>query len=933
MNRRIVSGLSLFVFLLAAIAFGDATTGTIQGHVTTADGGPLPGATVEASGPSVQGIKVTTTDAGGHYALAFLPPGRYEVRISSGGFQPMKKTGVVVSLGQTANYDAILKMTLSEEVSVEAAAPLIDRTSTRLGENLDEKQITSLPTGRSYASVAQNVAGASTDNANGEGAALAIYGSSGSENTYLVDGINTTNAEYGLQGKELNFEFIQEVEVKTGGYEAEYGRSTGGIINVITKSGGNEFHGDAFGYYDNDSLQSNNRHKDEVIGGALLGFTKKDFGLDLGGFLMKDKLWFFAAYDRVDQKRDNAILLTDADGNEIPDQVTAKRKRDLSSAKLTWRLTDSVSAIGTYLGDPSVATGAIVDSWHGLYGDRSTFLGRSDQGGRDYSLRGEAIPSPSWLASVQVSRHEEKNSQSAASSDGEGIQYIDHRADDYATGGFGYVPKKKFTRDFFGAAAQGFFGDHSIKGGFEFQKDEADVTKTFTGGQQVAIFDNPNDPSHPIYQHSYWTTPEATEDNAPISKLVANPKHDNTTVYLQDKWTPSANFTLSAGLRWDRQQIKDYSGATVIDLKKNFAPRVGFVWNPLEGTSSRAYGSYGLYFEEIPMDLVIRSYSFERQAHIYNFDPVGVSRDPGAEAIVGDPSNILGQAWSERSDPNLRGQSLEEIVLGWDQEPMPGLRLGAKFIYRRYKEVIEDFLCDPASGEYCIGNPGRGIMKEIYNENYDDFGYTAPKAQRQYHGYQLDAEKRTETGRYTASYIYSLLKGNYDGEFAPFTNVGPDPNISAAYDYYEFTINNRGWLSNDRRHQLRITGTQELPYGIQIGFSAYYKTGTPLTRMGFDDGYGRYEHFLTTRGAEGRTPDTYEADLHVGYAIPAGPAQINVLLDVFNLFDAQKATSLDQRWDFEQAGNSGNYPGNDRYLKPLLRQDPRSLRLGLRITY
>src|SRR5205814_10264415 len=100
--------------------------------------------------------------------------------------------------------------------------------------------------------------GVSTDasNNNAGQTSITVYGSSGAENSFFIDGVNTTNVEYGGQGKELNFEFIQEVDVKTGGYEAEYGRSTGGIINVITKSGGNEFKGDVFGYLDNDSLQA-----------------------------------------------------------------------------------------------------------------------------------------------------------------------------------------------------------------------------------------------------------------------------------------------------------------------------------------------------------------------------------------------------------------------------------------------------------------------------------------------------------------------------------------------------------------------------------------------------------------------------------------------------------------------------------------------------
>src|SRR6185295_5565261 len=117
---------------------------------------------------------------------------------------------------------------------------------------------------------------------------------------------NTTGLEYGFQGTELNFEFIEAVDVKTGGYQAEFGRATGGIVNVITKSGGNEFHGDIFGYRDDDSLQSSD---DTVVstGGTIEGFTREDYGIGLGGYFLKDKLWFFGAYDRVTNAATNGL--------------------------------------------------------------------------------------------------------------------------------------------------------------------------------------------------------------------------------------------------------------------------------------------------------------------------------------------------------------------------------------------------------------------------------------------------------------------------------------------------------------------------------------------------------------------------------------------------------------------------------------------------
>jgi hypothetical protein len=192
-----------------------------------------------------------------------------------------------------------------------------------------------------------------------------------------------------------------------------------------------------------------------------------------------------------------------------------------------------------------------------------------------------------------------------------------------------------------------------------------------------------------------------------------------------------------------------------------------------------------------------------------------------------------------------------------------------------------------------------------------------------------------------ASYVYSKLEGNYDGEYAPFTNSGADPNISAAYDYYDFFTNgrdlskitNRGPLSNDRRHQFKASGIYFTSWKLSIGASAYWESGTPVTAYGYSDIYGRYEFFLSQRGAEGRTPSIYDADLHLGYPLPAGRIKVNVVLDIFNIFNTQRPVLLDERWGFQEADNSSTMPVNPNYKQPILRTPPTSVRLGLRLSF
>jgi hypothetical protein len=931
----------LLVVLLFAVAAAAAaqTTGSIVGRVTDEGGGVLPGAAVEAKSPALQGSRTAVTDSAGAYRLELLQPGEYTVVFTLQGFATESHEQIAVSLGRDTTLNASLRAALSQTITVTSDAPVVNTTTSTLGSNLDTRAILTLPTARNYAAVVQITPGVASD-ANPENTrqdSVTVYGSTGVENVYYIDGVNTTGAEYGLQGKELNFEFIQAVDVKTGGYEAEFGRSTGGIINVITKSGGNELHGDLFAYHDDNSQQST---AEQVVSaaGTPRGYTREDFGIGLGGFIVKDKLWFFAAYDRVK----NTLNTSLPGGPQEGTVVRSTDDRDLGAAKLTYRFSESQSLIASFFQDPRDDTGAINDASHTLNGEPLTYAGVRSFGGKDYSLRYEGILSASWLLAAQVARHQEQNSVGPATSAGDVVQFRSVDENFFQRGGFGLLQTKDFRRDGAGGSVTRYLTNHEIKFGTEQEKQSADVVRRFSGGQQVDVFSTP---SGPVYSHFYWTTPTATPANAPVSALVASPEHKNTAVYLQDRWTVRPNLTLNAGLRWDRQEIIDASGTKRIDLKKDYAPRLGFVWDPTAGGRSKVFGSYGRYYEQIPMDLVIRSFSFERQARIFNFSRTATTPDAAAEAALGEGSTIFG-GFKEPSDPDLHNQYIREALLGYEREVLPDVALGIKGIYRDYGEVIEDFLCaNPETGEldgtYCIGNPGRGLMRTVYTLDYEH-AFPAPKPKRIFKGVQLDATKRfSKNWQALASYIYSKLDGNFDGLYAPFTNVGPDPNISAAYDYYDFFTNgsdltritNKGPLSNDRRHQFKLSGLYVTPWKLSVGLSAYYRTGTPLTRYGYSDIYGRYEFFLSQRGAEGRTPDNYEADLHLGYPLTLGPATINFLFDVFNLLDVQRAVLLDERWDFQEADNASPTPANPDYGKAVLRTPPRSYRLGVRVSF
>ena len=256
----------------------------------------------------------------------------------------------------------------------------------------------------------------------------------------MVDGINTTNVEFGTQGKRIPQEFIQEFQVKTGGYEAEYGKATGGIINVITKSGGNNFSGDVFAYSEGGILKSGNKHTDDAnlrLKPLLLENRTSEFGFDIGGPIIKDKLWFFAAYDRRTNAQESQVRVPGPDlGLKAPTDST----RDLYAVKLTWRLAENQTLIASVLGDPEKVTGAVKDP----QGPATTWDGVHKIGGTDLSLRYE-LTGRSWFVQLQASQHEEKNSILPTGAGASLIQTVDN-ATQRNSGGFGRYDDKDFSR-------------------------------------------------------------------------------------------------------------------------------------------------------------------------------------------------------------------------------------------------------------------------------------------------------------------------------------------------------------------------------------------------------------------------------------------------------------------------------------------------------
>ena len=708
----------------------------------------------------------------------------------------------------------------TEKVTVTAGAVQVETESNTIGRNMDAKAFQALPTGRNYASIAQLASGVNTDDSDSRQASITVYGSTGLENSFLVDGANTTGVEIGNQGKVLNFEFIQEVEFKSGGYEAEYGGAQGGILNVVTKSGGNQFHGDAFGYINRNALQASNQHLDETTAAGIpIGFSKSDYGADLGGFIVCDRLWFFGAYDRSINTQDTQI--TQGPPEVIGTTTDLSTTGNLYSGKLTWLINSQNTLIGTVFGDPTDDVGAVGP----VIGPPPTYEGTVTVGGTDYGARYQGNLAATFLLTGQFGYHQE-NVSTLPAPGGDQIYTVDNTGDvAVASGGFGgtngdgLFDTKKFTRYDYILAGSYYLGNHDIKAGGGFERVSADVVRSYSGGQNVTILSPyETDPlNRPVYFHTFYAGPTATIDDPSIAPVIATPHNDIWAIYAQDRWSILSNLTLNAGVRWEKQNVHGLNDVSYINVN-HFSPRVGVTWDPWNDGKTKISASYSNFVPIIPLDMNIRSLNGERDGATYNFDPVDLACNPDAQSE--DNQCVIRGKLVDNVDPNLKSPYEDEILFGVERQIGTTWTVGVRGIYRSLRRIIEDS-CVPfdTCDNYGFINPGESKVACLEGECLPVYPFYP--ARRYFKGIELTAQKSiANRWMVYASLLYGTLQGNYDGAFRAIGGFfAKDPNITDDFDYPDFQVNAYGKLALDRTTQAKLQAVYMFPFGLTLSAS------------------------------------------------------------------------------------------------------------------
>ncbi|HEY0097123.1 MAG TPA: TonB-dependent receptor, partial [Archangium sp.] len=419
-----MAALTLGVCMWMPPALAQQSTSVLTGTVVDASNRqPVPDVVVTATSPSLQGEQVAVTDATGLYRLPQLPPGVYTLRFEKEAFQPLARDGVTLRLNSTVRYNAeLLPEGMTVEMDVVAAAPSVDVGSTRTGVSVDTELVNRLAVvrpgskgsaSRSFESLAELAPGANAD-----AYGVSIGGTTSPENGFMVDGLSTGNPALGILGTPLSAEFIQEVNVITGGFMPEFGRSTGGVMTAVTKSGSNQFHGTVFGNLAPGFLEGTPTpvaRANTVITTRQQLWNLGDFGATLGGPIVQDKLWFFAGVApsftrRALDRNLNAFVLGE-DGKPLKNDEGFSRTEPIPNSatryfadqrsvqylgKLTWQVhADHSLALSVY-GTPATSggngrfgynidNGAVeVDTLNGPY---EALAHRYDQDARDISLK------------------------------------------------------------------------------------------------------------------------------------------------------------------------------------------------------------------------------------------------------------------------------------------------------------------------------------------------------------------------------------------------------------------------------------------------------------------------------------------------------------------------------------------------------------------
>ncbi len=869
------------MILIVPSVNAQSVTGDLQFSVLDSLGEPIAGVNAAVTGSDLQGIRGTVSDELGRCRVLSLPPGVVSVLISHTAYQPIVLNDVRVELGRVTSLGRItMRPALHDmpEVVVSADRVLIDATSTTYGSNLRPAAVDNLPLDRNYKEV---VALLPLTNVSYFGDPVNIGGATGNEDKYFVDGVEVTDPLLQTSGTSLPYNFVQEVEVKAGGYESDSRSALGGVLNVITYSGTNELHGSAFGFFTSNRFASDRRVG--LLDPTQGGFSNYDAGASLGGPIIKDQLWFFAAYNPTFARRD-----VDVPGYGISvDRTTVNS----FAAKLTWKASDQMRLTLTATGDPAtqnaVGNGVGIPPSGGLLNSDMYFMNIGN-GGTNFSLYGTYSPGRDVLIEATVARVNRHDTGDPAMSN-EPL-FVDNVLYQWSGGPSSRWDSFRYA-DMARLAATLSAAGHVTKLGFEYKVNGTDNRYA-------------NDVIYKYGESLYYEYVSAGNETV----------HDNLpSVFLEDTWQITRHLSVHAGIRWDGQNIVGSNGQVMQKVSVPLEPRVGFTFLPDDEATQKIFGSYGRYSQEYALFGSVDRFSDQGYWYGYQYDhDPRVSRS-GAITLAGS-----GPFTIRPGTDGLQGQYYDEFSVGYERAIQGTIRARIQGLYRTLRQVIDDVWWS-STGTWKVGNPGTGELSSW------------PKPQRDYTALALTVEQNGDPRfNFLASYVLSRDYGNYPGIF-DLVQHGGWPNASAAFDDLNSTIQfGKGLLPNDRTHVLKLAGSYRFDFGLDAGLFFIAESGTPLSEYVYTD---ITTQLMATRGSLGRTPAIWDLSARFAYELPLASFQrARIIVDLFHIASQRSVVDVQQGRGYQDA--SGQIVWFDpTYGQAYRYQPPMSARVGMEVSF
>jgi len=602
----VIFALALLVFPFSAAA--QTTTSTIQGTITDAKKAVVAGAQIVVKNAALGIERNVNTDAEGFFRVTALPAGIYGVSVTATGFASRNFENIEVTLNRTLRFDVELEVgSVQEQVDVSAAVQLIDSTSAASGATVTPQQIRELPVnGRNYLDLLQLVPGVVVNRQADIGSdnSTPVLGERSGNNNFLIDGQPNKNNVTGGAASQFNQETIAEFQVLTTGYKAEFGQASGAVVNVITKSGSNEYHGVASLFHRNDALDSSNSLDPTITDAPPL--RRWDYSLAMGGPIVRDKVHFFGSFERITENRVLNFVFPPATPQFLRD---FERQFDNPSELFETR---GFFKFDEQLGRHTLSqevnyTNGVIREFLPLSQATSLPSRRNDLSARhlllgfsDTILAGsQANP---WVITLRGAyRSEPSNTAPAHPEAGVGttFQMFSSLTTNSLAGNLGSVafgnlntPSNLFQKyTSFGAQAAKLFGDHNLKFGWNFLRTKADGVEASV--QQLQLFALQSDfATFGPVNAGFFTvttagglTPQANEIHV---------RNNYNGLFLQDDWRFLHNLTLNLGLRWDYD--------SEFQTKRNISPRVGFAWMATPKTVVR--GHFGVFYDQLRLTTV-----------------------------------------------------------------------------------------------------------------------------------------------------------------------------------------------------------------------------------------------------------------------------------------------------------------------------------------